>query len=126
MLVMIVDLFDWWYGQGLNDVWRRVGKQTAGVLEMFSVILLAQSLFAPFRQIDAGNVRGSFDVQLRAWFDRSFSRVFGFFLRGLMIIIGTVGALIVAVIGAIWAIAWAIVPLLPIIGLLLAVSGWTL
>lgn len=121
---MIADLFTWWYGQGLRGVWKRIGHQTTGVLEAFSVMLLAGSLFAPFRQIDAGGVRGSIEVQFRAWIDRSFSRVFGFFLRSFMIIIGLFGAIIVAILGVVWALVWAIVPLLPLIGLLLAAMGW--
>jgi hypothetical protein len=116
---MIADLLAWWYGPGLKDVWQRAGKQSKDTLDAFSVGLLARTLFSPFRQIDAGTVRGSIDVQFRAFIDRNFSRVFGFFIRSFMIIIGFTFAAIMAIAGFVWAIVWILVPIAPIVGLVL-------
>jgi hypothetical protein len=95
-------------------------------MDVFSVSLLSRSLFAPFRQIDAGSVRGPLGVQLRAWFDRSFSRVFGFFVRSIMIFAGSLSALVTLCAGALWAAFWLFIPMLPVVGLLLFITGWTL
>ena len=93
-----------------------------GVLEAFSVGLLARTLFAPFRQIDAGGVRGPIGVQLRAWFDRTFSRFFGAILRSIMIFCGLVGAAGMFIAGIVWAALWLIIPFLPVVGLLMMVA----
>ena len=95
-------------------------------MDAFSVTLLAKSLFAPFRQIDAGSVHGPLGLQLRAWFDRTFSRVFGFFVRSIMILSGCIFAFCVLTVGVIWASLWVVIPFLPAAGLVLFVSGWTL
>jgi hypothetical protein len=94
------------------------------ILETFSVVLLLRTLFDPFRQISAGQVRGSFDVQLRAMGDRAFSRVFGAMVRSIFVIIGTLGALAAGLLGVLECIIWPVVPFLPIIGLALMAVGW--
>jgi hypothetical protein len=124
--MFLVDLFAWWYGPGWRAESLLVIARTRGVLDAFSVGLLSRTLFAPFKQIDAGRVRGSADVQLRAWFDRTFSRVFGFFVRSLVIMTGCVTAGIVCVMSGLLVIVWPIVPLLPILGIVLTILGWTL
>jgi hypothetical protein len=120
---MIIDIASWWYGAGLRQTWRAVLEQVAEVIELFSMEQSAKTLFAPFRQIDAGGVRGSIDVQLRAFFDRSFSRVFGFFIRSTSIVIGFLAAGLMGIIGLIWLIIWLILPFLPVIGVVCMLLG---
>lgn len=124
--MIVTDLLAWWYGAGLAHVLRQVTGRAERILSAFSVGLLTRTLFAPFRQIDAGRVRGSLEVQLHAWFDRTFSRVIGFFVRTIMIVTGCVTALIVLVAGLVWAALWLVIPVLPAIGVFLLLSGWTL
>lgn len=124
--MIVIDWFAWWYTTAWRQVGRRLHMRLAGIFDMFSVKLLAGSLFAPFRQIDAGSVRGPMDVRLRAWFDRSFSRVFGFFLRSLMIITSLIAVIIVGTAGVLWLLIWPLLPALPILGIVAAGSRWTL
>lgn len=124
--MFISDLLVWWYGAGWRTEMRKVVGRTQAVLSAFSVGLLAKTLFAPFKQIDAGRVRGSADVRLRAWFDRSFSRVFGFFIRSIVIFTGCLAASVVCVMSALFVVVWPFVPLLPLLGIVLTVIGWTL
>ena len=93
------------------------------MLETFSVALLLRTLFDPFRQISAGQVRGSFDAQLRAMGDRLFSRVFGAVVRCIFIFIGLIGALGVGLFGLVELLVWPFIPFLPVIGIVLAVVG---
>lgn len=123
---MIVALFSWWYGAGWARLIGRVGTRMQAMLETFSVALLARTLFAPFRQISAGQVRGSFDMQLRALGDRLFSRLFGAVVRSLFIFIGAVAALLAGLLGLLEAIVWPVVPLLPVAGIVLTLLGWKL
>lgn len=126
MLMIVTDLLGWWYGAGLAEVLRQITGRARRVLGAFSVGLLARTLFAPFRQIDAGNVRGSFDVQMHAWFDRTFSRVMGFFIRSVVIVSGCLAALLMIIVGVVWAVLWFVLPVLPVAGVFLLLSGWTL
>lgn len=123
--MIFTDLLIWWYGPGWRAELQKVAVRTKGILEAFSVRLLAGSLFAPFKQIDAGRVRGPVQVQFRAWFDRTFSRVFGFFVRSLVIFTGCLAAFIVGIGSIVLSIVWLVVPILPILGLVLAVAGWS-
>jgi hypothetical protein len=122
--MMIVALFSWWYGAGWARAASRIGSRMGAMLETFSVALLLRTLFDPFRQISAAQVRGGFDAQLRALGDRMFSRVFGAFVRSLFILIGLVGALLAGIIGLIELIVWPVLPFLPLIGIGLAVMGF--
>ena len=124
--MIFIDMLAWWYGHAWRDVWRSVGQRAGGVLGAFSVGLLARTLFAPFRQIDAGGVRGPLGAQLRAWFDRTFSRFIGFGVRSVMIITGSLLAVIVLLAGVLFAILWLVVPVLPVIGAVLTLTGRTL
>jgi hypothetical protein len=121
--MMIVALFSWWYGAGWARAAKRVGQRMEMMLEAFSVALLLRTLFSPFRQISAGQVRGSFDAQVRAMGDRLFSRFFGAFVRSLFILIGLGGAGLAGLFGLIEIIVWPVIPFLPVIGVLLAVTG---
>lgn len=124
--MIFTDLVIWWYGPGWRAELAKVATRPGAILDAFSVGLLMRTLFAPFKQIDAGGVRGPIQVQLRAWFDRTFSRVFGFFVRTIVICAGCIVALFVTVGSAILAILWLIVPLLPLFGLVFALRGWTI
>lgn len=86
--------------------------------------MLFTTLFAPFRQISAGEVRGSFDAQVQAFFDRLVSRLIGCVVRIVMIGIGSLIIVLNLIIGAIILFGWLFVPVLPIIGLILTIVGW--
>lgn len=119
--MIMLDVLVWWYKVAWVDVLHDVQQRTIGVFQSFSVVLLLKTLFAPFRQIDAGGVRGPINVQIRAWFDRSFSRVLGAAVRSIVIIAGCLTGLLVLLLGAIWAAAWLVIPLLPVAGIIIMV-----
>jgi hypothetical protein len=99
-------------------------ERLAATTDFFSIDLLLRTFFSPFRQISAGKVDGSLNVQLHAFFDRLISRAIGAMIRLFMIIVGLVAIISYAVIGFLLVILWAVVPLLPFIGIGLAVTGW--
>ena len=124
--MLLLALFSWWYTSGWTKLSQRVQERISGTLDQFSIGLLAQTLFDPFRQISAGKVKGPIGLQLRAWADRQFSRVIGAVVRLLFIIIGLVVALTMGLIGLIQLAVWPIIPLLPLIALFAGMAGWTL
>ncbi|HSE29255.1 MAG TPA: hypothetical protein VLA77_01565 [Candidatus Saccharimonadales bacterium] len=105
----------------MHDVLDRV----LGVLKFFSVGILITSLFAPFRQISAGQVRGNIKTRLIAWADRQFSRIIGAIVRLIIITIGLILATIVGVFGVLLIVIWPFLPVAPLIGIFLMQSGIT-
>lgn len=110
----------WWYGVGWSGRLDAVKLRLAKTSDYFSIPLLARNLFQPFRQISAGSVRGSLEVQFRAWLDRLISRFIGSIIRTIMILVGGIWWLVLTVISGIWLIIWALLPVLPLVGLWLA------
>lgn len=117
--MFLVGIFQWWYGEG----WRRhIRLSGLGVLRMadfFSIGLLARTLFAPFRQISAGQVNGPLPVKFRAFADRLFSRVFGGVIRTIFIIIGMIAIALSIIWVSVRLIAWILLPLTPVVGVIL-------
>lgn len=122
--MIVLTLFSWWYGRGWGSLAKKVGERTNNVLDFFSVGTLAATMFAPFRQISSEQVQGAPGIQMRAFFDRLFSRFFGAFLRGSMIIFGLFLALLSVVFGAFQLVLWPVVPLLPVAGLIVMGTSW--
>ena len=121
--MFLVGIFQWWYGSG----WlRHLRRSYVGILrtaDFFSIGLLLKTLFNPFKQISASNVQGGFPVQLSAFFDRLFSRVVGGVIRTLTIVVGLFAILLRTLWTAVSMLLWTVLPLTPIVGVLLWLSG---
>jgi len=122
--MFIMGLISWWYGPGWRGRAVRLREKLASSADYFSVDLLLRTFFSPFRQISAGRVNGPLNMQMRAFFDRLISRAIGAMVRSVMIIVGLLAMTLHTVIGAVLLVAWGIVPLLPVIGIILAITGW--
>jgi hypothetical protein len=122
--MFIVGLFSWWYGTGWFQCVARVRGNLMSVYDYFSFDLLLRTLFAPFRQISAGKVRGPLGVQMRAFFDRLISRVIGGIIRTTVLIFGSITLCIAVLIGVLRLVIWPLIPALPIVFIVLAMSGW--
>lgn len=113
--MVIFGLFYWWYTTGWLTLMQRGVGRVQAVGHFFSIPLLLGSLFAPFRQISAGQVQGSLAVQMRAWGDRLFSRFMGAIIRSMLVIVGA-ACVIVASVALLCVITiWPFIPLLPLI-----------
>lgn len=123
-MIMFASLISWWYGPGLQQRLRNMSVSFDRWLDFFSFGLIFRTLFAPFRQIDAGKVSGAIDVQFRAWLDRTFSRIIGFVVRIALLAIGVVWLIAVALWDVLQLIGWLLLPLLPLLGIVLYISGW--
>lgn len=124
MVMAIFSIFSWWYGRGFQGQLAQIRDKFASMYDYFSIDLLLKTLFSPFRQISAGQVRGPISVQFRAFVDRLFSRIIGAVVRCIIIVIGVAACLITGL----WACAaialWLVAPFLPIVGLIIALTGW--
>jgi len=124
--MIVADLLSWWYGTGWMRLVHGAAARIEGVMEFFSVKLLVGTLFDPFRQIDAGRVRGTPQEQLRAFGNRLFSRIVGFFIRSVTIICGVICAVIITLAGLVQLLVWPLLPALPLFGVVAMLAGWTL
>lgn len=122
--MFIVGILSWWYGAGWKQRFIMLKERLAATADYFSIDLLLKTLFSPYRQISAGKVRGSLEVQMRAFFDRLISRVIGAIVRLFMIIFGVVSLFIYSLIGLFLVILWGVIPLFPVAGVILFVIGW--
>lgn len=122
--MFIVGILSWWYTAGWRQQFVNVQARLSRTLDYFSIDLLLRTFFSPFRQISAGRVTGSLDVQVRAFFDRLVSRLIGAMVRGAIIVLGTLWIICSTLISGSLAVLWLVVPLLPIAGVVVAMIGW--
>lgn len=122
--MFLVGILSWWYGDGWLQRAGLIRERLARTLDFFSISLLFKTLFSPFRQISAGKIRGPIGVQIHAFFDRLTSRIIGAMVRTFMIVAGVVVIALHIVWGLIVLAGWALVPLLPIAGILLFSIEW--
>lgn len=122
--MFIMGLLSWWYGAGWRGRMIGLREKLVSSIDYFSIDLLLRTFFSPFRQISAGKVNGSLAMQMRAFVDRLISRVIGAMIRLVMIIVGLFAIFFTTMAGVLLLLLWAIVPLLPLIGIMLAVNGW--
>lgn len=123
--MLFVSLVRWWYGAGWADQLGLVRNRFDRTADLFSLELSLRTLFKPFKQIDADSRRkGTLDVVLRAMFDQLFSRFFGAVVRSVLIIAGSLALFVEFVIGMLRLAAWPMWPVAPVVGFLLAASGW--
>lgn len=122
--MFLVGILSWWYGDGWKHRASLIRERLARTLDFFSISLLLQTLFSPFRQISAGKTKGPIGVQMHAFFDRLISRLIGAMVRSFMIIAGSLIITLHIIWGVVVMICWATIPLLPLVGILLFSIGW--
>jgi hypothetical protein len=122
--MFIVGILSWWYGPGWRQRASQLGERLKASMDYFSIDLLLRTFFAPFRQIAAGGVKGPLGVQMRALLDRVISRIIGAMIRFIMIIIGSLAIGFHGLMGVLLLIFWALIPVLPIIGIVVFLTGW--
>lgn len=107
---MLLELVVWWYGTGWLDITRRIGHRVVAIMQLFSVSILIETLFSPWKRIIAPPGK-SIDQILRGVVDNMVSRTVGFFVRLFVLIAATVMTTIATVIGFIFVLLWPILPL---------------
>lgn len=123
--MFIAGFLGWWYGAGFSSRMSAFGLRLLKGFDTFSIDLLAKTWFSPFRQISAGQVRGPLVVQMRAFFDRLFSRVIGAIFRTLMMIVGVIWLVFLLLFSILELGVWLLLPVVPVLGAILFAIGWT-
>lgn len=122
--MFIVGLLRWWYTLGWSQRARMVMDRLDSTMDYFSIGLLLRTMFALFRQDGAGSVQGSLSVKMQAFAGRMISRVIGACIRFTVLVIGLVTIAAQMLLGLLVLALWALVPLMPIIGVVLALGDW--
>ncbi len=120
---MFMAFFSWWYTDGWKRQLHAVFSRLAGLIDTFSVDILVRTLFSPFRQISAGPVKGPVGVQLRAVVDKLVSRFIGAIVRLAVLITGSISIVVSLLIAGIYLVVWPLLPILPLVALVLVLSG---
>ncbi len=121
--MFIVGILSWWYGDGWIQRLVMFRERLAAMMDYFSIGLLVRTLFSPFRQISAGQVDGPLEIKLRALADRLISRCIGAMVRTAVMIVGIVAIMLYVLMSGVTMLVWAIAPVLPITGIILAITG---
>ena len=125
MDMAIFESYIWWYTKGWRIFISRVRAFLLSITDFFSMSSLIRTLFKPFRQISANSASTSpaLDLKFQMFIDRLVSRIVGFASRIVLLIVGSVILVLSSVISLVIIILWPFIPLAPIIGIVLAVSG---
>jgi len=121
---MFIAVVSWWYTTGWGLERSRGVERLARYYDFFSLDLLIKTLFSPFRQISVGKVNGPLAVQWRAFIDRVISRFIGAMIRTFMIVFGSLAIIGIGLVTLIQIALWPLLPFLPVLGLILASTGW--
>lgn len=126
MNMFLGGILSWWYGGGLAMRLNKIKEHLAASIDFFSISSLLSTLFAPYKQISAQNSSSAsnFAVQIRAFIDKTISRIIGAFARSFLVIFGLVTIFLQLIIEVVFVAIWIIMPVAPIIGALLMVIGW--
>ncbi len=121
---MVMAFFVWWYGDGWRRQFRLVADRINQMLDTFSFSLILRTLFSPFRQISAGRVDGPLGVQFQAFIDKTISRFIGALVRIAVLITGAISIAVGTVLGVLYVAFWPLIPVLPLVGFAMMLSGW--
>ena len=118
--MITLELLRWWYGRGWQLMCVQAGRRLTNLANAFSVGTLLRTLFAPWRRI-VSYPGAALDDKLRAMLDNLVSRGVGFAVRILVLIAVAVLTVVIIAVDIIQIIAWPLVPLMIIAGIILGV-----
>jgi hypothetical protein len=109
MVMLILQLASWWFGEGWRQVAKRGWQRLVGVSHLFSLPILIRTLWAPWRRI-VTYPGASIDAKLRAMGDNMVSRCIGFTVRTLVLIAAGLILGLTAAGSALSVIIWPLIP----------------
>lgn len=118
---MLTESVIWWYGEGISVAWRVASAILFEISDFFSLPTLLKTLFAPWKNdvITAHNI--SLGDQFKIWELNFVSRLVGFFVRSVIILVTLIILAMGVILEAVLLVFWLIIPLmvytLPLIGI---------
>ena len=108
--MLAVDFIRWWYGPGWAGVSSAIKRRLQTLAAMFSVGVLLQTLFSPWRRIMTYPGSG-LGEHLRALGDNIVSRCIGFVVRIMALLAAAGGFVVLLAVGLVQLILWPMLPL---------------
>lgn len=123
-LMLLFSMLGWWYSRG----WIWVSKfllitRNKRILDFFSVADLSKTLFAPFRQDVVDTKNAPIGDKLQALGGNLISRLLGFLIRLLLILLGLAILVLNSIFGILVVLLWPLIPFAPLVSLLLVMLG---
>ncbi|HUD20968.1 MAG TPA: hypothetical protein VMQ44_02790 [Candidatus Saccharimonadales bacterium] len=108
---MLTEYLLWWYGEGVSVSWRVASAVLYEVSDFFSLPILLKTLFAPWKNdvLSARNI--SLSDQFKIWEQNFISRLVGFVVRSIIIVVTLVILALLTMVEAVVLLLWLLVPL---------------
>lgn len=124
MLMLLFSMLGWWYTRGWVWLARHMMiTRNKRIADFFSITSLLKTMFAPFRQDVVDTKNAPIGVKLQALGGNLISRIFGFFVRIMLIICGVILVLANSIVGLALLIIWPLLPFAPLVTFLLVMIG---
>ena len=122
--MIIMAFFQWWYGPGWKSQLEAIAGRARSLSEVFSIGILLRTLFAPWKQVVSGTRSDqSVKIKLSAGVDNVVSRLVGFAMRSIVLLVAVLSLIVVVTVSLVIAIIW---PTLPALALFLIPLGFML
>lgn len=119
---MLYGYFYWWYGAGFVQSWRVAAALLYEVADFFSLEILLRTLFAPWKNDVLQLRNAALGDQVKVWEQNLVSRIVGFILRTVVILVGLLVLSLMTIVLGIGLVLWLAVPFL--IFILPVVAVW--
>jgi hypothetical protein len=114
VLMLFFEFVSWWYGKGLVLFFNKIIRAIKSIWYKLSVPSLAKTLFSPWKRITSEYGKSAAEIS-RALVDNTVSRLIGFIIRTVVILVAIIGIVLILIIGIIILIIWPLAPLLIIL-----------
>jgi len=111
--MLLVAFIRWWYGDGWVRTIKKSKSSLVGLAQSYSILILLKTLFAPWKQINAGNPANmAIGDRFRQLLDKLISRFVGFMVRSLTLLAAGVSLLVMLILRIVFIIVWPLLPLM--------------
>lgn len=101
----------WWYGEGLLGFWQGILIMTEKIYSFFSVRTLVRTLFDPWKRDNYSVENASLQTRTKVLLDNIVSRLVGFIIRLMTVLIGLSITTLFFAILMIILLVWILLPL---------------
>ena len=122
--MLVLDLLSWWYSRGFSELINGLKERLGDAADFFSIRLLMQNFFSPYRQISAqGTSSSAVNDRMQAFLDSLISRVVGTVVRLFVLLVGIIVIFLQITVGVVMIMIWPLIPMTVVGGIILCLGG---
>ena len=122
--MLVLDLLSWWYSRGFSELINGLKERLRDAADFFSIRLLMQNFFSPYRQISAqGTSSSAVNDRMQAFLDSLISRVVGTVVRLFVLLVGIIVIFLQITVGVVMIMIWPLIPMTVVGGVILCLGG---